>query len=414
MIVIGADTHKRTHTLAAVDAGTGRVLAVRTVRADGEGMLDAWRWAHRLDDARVWAIEDCRQVSGRLERCLVAQGERVVRVPPRLMGQSRRGERRPGKSDEIDATAVARAALREGVDSLPTAALDERALEIRLLVDHRTDLVDERTRHQNRLRWHLVELDSELEASLPARALDRERWLERIARRLAALPQTARARVARDELRRIRELTRAERALERELTAAIAALHPRLLAEPGVGAIIAATLIGRTAGAQRFPTDGHYARQAGVAPIPVASGRNDRVRLNRGGDRQLNHALHTIAITRARICPDTRAYLDRKLAQGKTRPEAYRCLKRHLARHVWHLLRDLPDQPQLAWTPWALSVRPLGLAGRRDPSRWRRPRAGCGRPAGCAVGGGSGRCRRRSRGGRRRASRIPRARCSAA
>jgi transposase len=346
MIVIGADTHKRTYTLAAVDAGTGRVLAVRTVRADGDGMLEAWRWAHRLDRARAWAIEDCRQVSGRLERCLVGQGERVVRVPPNLMGQSRRGERRPGKSDEIDATAVARAALREGVDSLPAAVLDERALEIRLLVDHRTDLVAERTRHQNRLRWHLVELDAELEASLPARALDRERWLARIARHLAAMPQSARARVARDELRRIRELTRAERALERELTAAIRALHPRLLAEAGVGAIIAATLIGRTAGAQRFPTDGHYARQAGVAPIPVASGRNDRVRLSRGGDRQLNCALHTIAITRARICPETRAYLDRKLAQGKTRPEAYRCLKRHLARRVWRLLHDLPDQPQ--------------------------------------------------------------------
>ena len=110
--------------------------------------------------------------------------------------------------------------------------------------------------------------------------------------------------------------------------------------------ITAATLIGRTAGAQRFPTDGHYARQAGVAPIPVASGRHDRVRLNRGGDRQLNHALHTIAITRARTCPKTRAYLDRKLAQGKTRPEAYRCLKRHLARRIWRLLHDLPDQPQ--------------------------------------------------------------------
>jgi transposase len=160
------------------------------------------------------------------------------------------------------------------------------------------------------------------------------------------MPQTARVRVARDELRRIRELTRAERALERELTAAIRALHPRLLAEQGVGAIIAATLIGRTAGARRFPTDGHYARQAGVAPIPVASGRHDRVRLNRGGDRQLNHALHTIAITRARTCPKTRAYLDRKLAQGKTRPEAYRCLKRHLARRIWRLLHDLPDQPQ--------------------------------------------------------------------
>jgi transposase len=346
MIVIGADTHKRTHTLAAVEAASGLVLATRTVRADAEGMLDAWRWAHRLGGERVWAIEDCRHVSGRLERCLVGHGERVVRVPPKLMGESRRGERRPGKSDDIDAAAVARAALREGVDSLPAASLDERALAVRLLHDHRADLVAERTRHQNRLRWHLVELDAELEASVPARELDRACWLDRIARRLAAMEQTARVRVARDELRRIRELTRSERALERELAAEIRALRPDLLAEHGVGAIIAATLIGRAAGAERFPTDGHFARQAGAAPIPVSSGRRDRVRLNPGGDRQLNCALHRIAITRARSCPETRAYLARKLAEGKTRPEAYRCLKRHLARRVWQLLRDRPDPPE--------------------------------------------------------------------
>jgi transposase len=345
MIVIGADTHKSTHTLAAVEATTGRVVAIRTVAAKVDGMLDAWRWAHGLDDERVWAIEDCRHVSGRLERCLAGEGERVVRVPPKLMGQSRRGERRPGKSDEIDAVAVARAALKEGVESLPTAFLDERAMEIRLLADHRADLVAERTRHQNRLRWHLVELDAELEASLPARGLDRTVWLDRIDRRLRRREQAARVRVARDELRRIRELTRAERALERELAAAIDALRPDLLAEQGCGTLTAATLIGHTAGAERFPTDGHFARQAGAAPIPVSSGRRDRVRLNRGGDRQLNCALHRIAVTRARTCPETRAYLKRKIAEGKTRPEAYRCLKRHLARRFWRLLCQ-PPQPQ--------------------------------------------------------------------
>src|SRR3954469_1576365 len=344
MIVIGADTHKSTHTVAAVDAATGRVVATKTIGADRDGMLAAWRWAPRLDGERVWAIEDCRHVSGRLERCLIGQGERVVRVAPKLMGQTRRRERRPGKSDEIDAIAVARAALQEGVDALPIAFLDEPAFEIRLLCDHRADLVAERTRHQNRLRWHLVELDAELEARLPTRALDRDCWLDRIARRLAAMAQTARVRVARDALRRIRELTRAERALERELTAAIEALRPALLAEDGIGAITAATLIGRTAGAERFRTDGHFARQAGAAPIPVSSGQRDRVRLNPGGDRQLNCALHRISVTRARTDPRTRAYLDRKLAEGKTRPEAYRCLKRHLARHVFKLLRDNPDQ----------------------------------------------------------------------
>lgn len=342
MIVIGADTHKSTHTLAAVDAATGRLVATRTVGADRDGMFAAWRWAHQLDGERVWAIEDCRHVSGRLERCLIGQGERVVRVAPKLMGQTRRGERRPGKSDEIDAIAVARAALQEGVETLPVAVLDENAFEIRLLCDHRADLVAERTRHQNRLRWHLVELDAELEAALPARALDRDCWLDRIARRLAAMPQTARVRVARDGLHRIRELTRAERALERELTAAIHASRPELLAEPGVGAITAATLIGHTAGAQRFPTDGHFARQAGVAPIPVSSGRRERLRLNPGGDRQLNCALHRIALTKARLDPQTTAYLARKQSEGKNRAEAYRCLKRHLARRVFKLLQPTP------------------------------------------------------------------------
>jgi len=342
MIVIGADTHKSSHTLAAVDAATGRVVATKTVNARRDGMLAAWRWAHGLDQVRVWAIEDCRHVSGRLERCLIGHGERLIRVPPKLMGERRRGERRPGKSDDIDAVAVARAALREGIDSLPTAFLDEAAMEIRLLADHRDDLVAERTRMHNRLRWHLVELDAEFAAMLPAGALDRTLWLDRLDRRLRRSGQTARVRVARDELRRIRELTRAERVLERELTSAIRALRPDLLAELGCGTLTAATLIGHTAGAERFPTDGHIARQAGAAPIPVSSGQRDRVRLNRGGDRQLNCALHRIAITRARTCPQTRAYLQRKLAKGKTKPEAYRCLKRHLARRFWHLLRRDP------------------------------------------------------------------------
>jgi transposase len=345
MIVIGADTHKRSHTLAAVEAATGRVRATRTVGADAEGMLAAWRWVHALDGERVWAIEDCRHVSGRLERCLIAHGERLVRVPPKLMGVSRRGERRPGKSDEIDAVAVARAALREGIDALPTACVDRAAMEIRLLADHRADLVAERTRMQNRLRWHLVELDADLEATLPARSLDTQRWLDRIARRLAKLPQSARLRIARDQLRRIRELTRAERALERALAERVRALRPDLVAEQGCGTLTAATLIGHTAGAERFPTDGHFARQAGAAPIPVSSGKRDRVRLNRGGDRQLNCALHRIAVTRARTCPKTRAYLQRKLAEGKTKPEAYRCLKRHLARRIWKLLRDGATPP---------------------------------------------------------------------
>ena len=339
MIVIAADTHKSSHSFSAVGEHTGRVEAERTFGADQRGMLQALRWGKGLGEARVCALEDCRHVSGRLERFLVASGERVIRVAPKLMGQSRRAERDAGKSDVIDARAIGRAVLKDGIDSFPVAFLDERAMEIRLLVDHRGDLVAERTRMQSRLRWHLVELDDELEASIPAGGLDRRVWLERVDRRLRRLPQSARVRVARDELRRVRELTRTAAELERQLKVLIADYRPELLAWTGCGVLSAATLIGRTAGAARFATDGHFARQAGAAPIPASSGRKDRQRLNRGGDRQLNAALHRIAVAQGRHHPPAAAFLARKQAEGKSRIEALRCLKRHLARHAWQLLR---------------------------------------------------------------------------
>jgi transposase len=344
MIVIGADAHKRTHMLGAVDAGTGRVRGTRQVAADGGGQLDALRWARELDSERVWAIEDCRQVTRRLEQALLAAGERVVRVAPSMMGASRRGEREPGKSDEIDALAIARAVVKEGVERFPAAFLDERAMEIRLLADHREDLVHERVRAQNRLRWHLVELCPELEQSLRPKALNLVFHLDRLDRRLRRLPVDARVRIARDQVTQIRRLTGQINALEAELQTLVANHRPQLLGELGCGALTAAILIGRTAGAERFRSEAHFARQAGVAPIPASSGERQRHRLHRGGDRQLNRALHTIALTRARFDPATRAYIERRIAEGKTRREAMRCLKRHLARHFHHLLTPPPEQ----------------------------------------------------------------------
>jgi transposase len=340
MIVIAADTHKSSHSFSACSEQTGRRVAEKSFRADRAGMLETLRWGRALGDRRVWALEDCRHVSGRLERFLVASGERVIRVPPTLMGASRRAEREPGKSDVIDARAVGRAVVERGVDAFAAAFLDAQALEIRLLNDHRSDLVAERTQLQARLRWHLLELDDELEARIPAGALDRTLWLDRVDRRLKRLDQGARVRVAREQLRRIRAVCREITALEFELKALVVAKRPELLAIEGCGVLTAATLIGRTAGAERFPSDGHFARQAGAAPIPASSGRRDRHRLNRGGDRQLNAALHRIAVTQGRVHPPARAFLERKQAEGKSRSEALRCLKRHLARRVWHAMRD--------------------------------------------------------------------------
>ena len=253
MMVIGVDTHKREHALSAVDEGTGRVRGSREIKADEAGHQAAVRWARGLDSERVWAIEDCRHVSRRLEQALLAAGERVIRVAPRMMGASRRSQRERGKSDEIDAQSVARAVVKDGVESFPAAYLDERAMEIRLLFDHREDLVRERTRMQNRLRWHLLELCPELEAKLKRGALSQLRALERLDRRLRQLSPGVRLRIAREELGHIRALTREADQLERELLALIRAYRPALLDEQGCGALTAALLIGRTAGAAAVP-----------------------------------------------------------------------------------------------------------------------------------------------------------------
>ncbi|HEV2776189.1 MAG TPA: transposase [Solirubrobacteraceae bacterium] len=154
--------------------------------------------------------------------------------------------------------------------------------------------------------------------------------------------------IARDELRRVRELTRSIDALEHELAALVALLAPRLLAERGCGVLTAAKLIGEIAGIKRFKTDAKLARLAGTAPIPASSGNTTRHRLDRGGNRQLNCALHRLAISKSRHDPTSAAYLARKHAQGKSRREALRCLKRHLARRVWHLLQPTPHQPKHA------------------------------------------------------------------
>ena len=340
MMVIGADPHKSSFTFAGADAGTGELRSSETVEASAAGFERALGWARGLDLERVWAVEDCRHVSGRFERFLVARGERIVRVAPKLMAGARRGSRARGKSDLIDALAVARAALREGVDRLPTARLDERALEIRLLLDHRDDLVRGRSAEQQRLRWHLHDLFGDRQ--IPAGALDRDKWLDKIARQLGRCEQTARARIARELVRSIRQSTRRVRELEREIAVLVADYAPQLLDEPGCGPLTAAKLIGELAGAERFKTDAQLARAAGVAPIPVSSGRRDRHRLDRGGNRQLKCALHRIAVTKGRIDPDTAAYLARKQAEGKSRMEALRCLKRLLARVIFNTLKTRP------------------------------------------------------------------------
>src|SRR5215210_7551644 len=162
MIVLGADMHKQTHTVAAIAAATGELRGEKTVQVGDDGFLALLDWARSLGAERVWALEDCRHVSGSLERFLIASGERVVRVATKLMSEARRAGRERGKSDRIDALAVARAALREGVETLPSAQLAGIELDLRLLIDHRERLIRNRVALNNDLLWHLHDLWPEL------------------------------------------------------------------------------------------------------------------------------------------------------------------------------------------------------------------------------------------------------------
>ena len=342
MVTLGIDAHKRNHTVVAVDE-QGRQLAQRSAGATSSDHLELVGWAARFAERR-WAVEDCRHLSRRLERDLLAAGERIVRVPPKLMANARAGARSFGKSDPIDALAVARAALRE--PDLPVARLDGSEREVRLLVDHREDLVGERTRMINRLRWHLHELDLGEEPA--SRALNRLRNLDSLAERLAVVEGTV-ARIARDLVARCRTLTIEINELEHEISALVEQLAPSLIAIRGCGSLTAAKIVGETAGVERFKSKDAYARHNGTAPLPVWSSNRQRHRLSRTGNRQLNAAIHRIALTQARWHPPAQALIARRRANGDGGLEALRVLKRRLSDVVYQALKaDAANELPLA------------------------------------------------------------------
>jgi len=350
MVVVGADVHKRTHTFVAIDE-VGRKLGEKVVEATSIGHRQAVRWARsQFGVELVWAIEDCRHLSARLERDLLAADQKVVRVPPKLMALTRKSARTRGKSDPIDALAVARAYLRE--PDLPIASHDEVSRELKLLIDRREDLVGQRTSTINRLLWRIHELDPS-RAPKPA-SLDLAKHRRLLGDWLSTQSGLV-AELARDELADITRLTEAINALAKRIGERVRVIAPALLAMPGCGELTAAKIIGETAGVSRFKSEAAFARHSGVAPIPVWSGNTaGRVRMTRSGNRQLNAALHRIAVTQIRLEGLGQTYYRHRLTDGDSSTEALRCLKRRLARVVFHHLntdektRQQPYQPAAA------------------------------------------------------------------
>jgi transposase len=258
------------------------------------------------------------------------------------MAGARQAVRALGTSDPIDALAVARAALRE--PDLPTAGHDQASWEVKLLVDHREHLVAERTRTINGLRWHLHQLDPDLEHAarrLPGPSLDQ------IAAWLAGTPWLVQVTICQELTAAIAALTARIDRLTCELRQRVAQLAPQLLSLPGCGVLTAAKLIAETAGVARFRSEACFAMHAGVAPIPVSSGRTDRHRLCRGGNRQLNAAIHRIAITQLRLPCQGQTYSRRRRAQGDRTGAAVRALKRRIARAVHQQLKLAEERLQI-------------------------------------------------------------------
>jgi transposase len=350
VVMVGIDVHKDTHCAVAIDEAGRQVGKPGTFRTTDAGCLQLWRWALRQFGADVvFAVEDCRHLTTRLERTLLTAGARVLRVPPKLMAGARQSARTRGKSDPIDALAIARAALRE--PNLPVAEHTHASREVKLLVDHREDLVAQRTQAQNRLRWHLHELDPTVDPA--KRSLDRFKELDRVRAALEAMRESIVRRIALELVEDIRSWTRRINALERELGERVREQAPQLLDLPGCGVLSAAKLIGETANPTRFRSEACFAMHAGVSPIPASSGRTNRHRLARGGNRQLNAALHRIAITQIRLGGLGQTYYERRRAGGDSTMEALRALKRRLARIVFTLLQPTDNtaaacQPQAA------------------------------------------------------------------
>lgn len=334
--VVGVDTHKNSHTLGLVDR-TGAEVADITLPTDAFGYRKMLTWVkERTGDPerRCWAIEGTGSFGAGLTTYLLEQGEWVVEIdrparPPRRNG---------AKSDLLDAYRAAREALSRDHVAQPRRRGTREA--IRVLLTTREGAVRARSRALCHLQALLVNAPAQLRDQL--RRHNTDVLVERCARlRIMAshsVEHRATLRALRATARRIQALTAEADDLEAELELLVTDNAPELLAEPGVGAISAAQILNAWSHPGRIRSEAAFAMLSGTAPIPASSGQTVRYRLNRGGDRQLNRALHTIVLSRMRFHPETKAYVARRTAEGRTPREIKRCLKRYVARRLFRLL----------------------------------------------------------------------------
>lgn len=337
---IGVDTHKRTHTLVSSDEH-GREAGTRTIANTPEGWAGGLAWARGWAGPHSWGIENSGSLGKGFAQFLLTQGEAVVReVSPQRTAQYRRRGRTQDKTDQTDALAIARLLLAEG-EGLPRVQQDDLSTELRLVSDHRDNLLTERTRLLNQLHSQMLQLDPGYgERSGP---LTEARGLAYCRAYRAGDPSG----VVQTRLLIVAQLTDQVARLEADIATLTARLdhlvhasRTPLLAICGVGVVVAARLLGELGSTPRVPSAAALAALSGTAPVAVSSGNRQAHRLNRGGNRQLNRAIHIIALAQRRGDARAQAYFAKKLAEGKTKKAAMRCLKRRLVDVLFRALRD--------------------------------------------------------------------------
>ena len=332
--VVGVDPHRDSHALAIVDVLSGAVVFETTIAASSQGYAEALQLvdAH-APGRRAFAVEGSGSFGAGLTRFLTGRGERVLEV-----SRLRRERRSGGKTDALDAVRAARSVLGQERPATPRAGGERQALQA--LVAAREGAVNSKCAGLAQIRDLLITTPEPLRSEL--RPLTQAPLLRRLA---ATRPEGRRDPELRGSMlalrsvaRRVLQLQAEERELGRQIDALTRKLAPQLLDQPGVGPHAAAQLVLSWSHHGRIRSEAAFARLAGAAPIPASSGQTVRYRLDRSGDRKLNHALHLILVKRKRTHPPTRAYIERRIQEGKTRREANRCLKRYLARSLYRLL----------------------------------------------------------------------------
>lgn len=335
-LVMGVDTHARTHTFALVEAATGGVVDTATFPVTAAGMDRALAWAHRRAPGYAAAVEGTASYGATLTTRLQAAGVTVFEArPPRRAARAGHG-----KSDHIDAVAAARSVLADHTERLAQPRTGDRRQALQLLLTARRLIERQRTQDRNALTALLrgIELGIDARRALtPAQLRQIAGWRPRAGDSVAQAVARAEAiRLAREVQQRSDLLADNQAQLQQHVTA----LTPGLLDERGIGPVTAAVFIAAYSHHGRIRSEAAFASLAGAAPIPASSGNTDRHRLNRHGDRRLNAALDTVVRVRLGHDPDTRAYRDRRISEGKTKSDVRRLLRRYLARHIYRTLKQ--------------------------------------------------------------------------